>query len=196
MNKQTAAFYNNLSFLYPLVDMFLKSQKRRLFNELANLPAGKVLEIGIGNGAHLHHYKKHEVIGIDTSAAMLETARKKLLRNVSVMEMDGQALLFDDQVFDYVVLSHVIAVVENKEQLLQEVHRVLKPQGKLFILNHFTPDNWIRHIDFAFQYIGRLLHFRSFFRLQDLRTEQKFNLQKEVNLGMVSYFKLLIYGKR
>ncbi|MEJ7559322.1 MAG: class I SAM-dependent methyltransferase [Pedobacter sp.] len=196
MNKQTTAFYNHFSFFYPVVDLFLKSQKRLLFNELNILADGKVLEIGVGNGVHLKQYKKHDVIGIDTSTAMLKTARKKLSGNVKVFEMDGEALLFEDQTFDYIVLSHVIAVVDNTEQLLKEVHRVLKPQGKVFILNHFTPNNWLRHIDHIFEGIGRLLRFKSLFHIQDFRTIQKFTLQKEVNVGIASYFKLLIYQKR
>jgi phosphatidylethanolamine/phosphatidyl-N-methylethanolamine N-methyltransferase len=195
MSKQTTAFYNHFSFLYPVVDVFLKSHKRLLFNELNILADGKVLEIGVGNGVHIQLYKKHEVIGIDTSTAMLRIARKNLSSNVKVLEMDGEALLFDDQTFDYIVLSHVIAVVDNTEQLLQEVHRVLKPQGKVFILNHFTPNNWLRHVDHVFEGIGRLLRFKSRFRIQDFKAIQKFTLQKEVNLGVASYFKLLIYQK-
>jgi phosphatidylethanolamine/phosphatidyl-N-methylethanolamine N-methyltransferase len=74
MSKRTVAFYNHLSFLYPLIDVFLKPQKRLLFNKVNNLPAGRLLEIGVGNGSHLRQYKKHQVIGIDTSAAMLDVA--------------------------------------------------------------------------------------------------------------------------
>jgi phosphatidylethanolamine/phosphatidyl-N-methylethanolamine N-methyltransferase len=187
MSQQTAAFYNHFSFLYPLVDVFLRSQKKLLFSELNRLPEG--------NGAHLQLYEKHEVIGIDTSAAMLETARRNALKNVTVLEMNGEALLFNNQAFDYVVLSHVIAVVDNAELLLQEVHRVLKPQGKVFILNHFTPDNWLRHIDHGFQIIAKLLCFKSVFHMHSLPVIQKFTLQKEVSLGIASYFKLLIYQK-
>jgi phosphatidylethanolamine/phosphatidyl-N-methylethanolamine N-methyltransferase len=196
MSKQTAAFYNSFSFLYPMVDVFLKSQKKLLFNEVNNLPGGKLLDIGVGDGAHLRHYRKHEVTGIDSSAAMLEMARRNGLENIELIEMNGQELLFNDEVFDYVVLSHVIAVVDNAEQLLHEVHRVLKPNGKVLILNHFTPDNWLRHIDHCFELVAKLLHFKSVFRLQDIRTIRRFSLQKEVSFGMASYFKLLIYRKK
>lgn len=195
MNKQTVAFYNYFSFFYPLIDKFLHYQKKLLFEELDVLPSGILLEVGVGIGTHFHHYQKHEVIGIDTSVAMLEIARKQLPGNIKLLEMDGEALMFEDQVFDYIVLSHVIAVVDNTEQLLEEVFRVLKPRGKVFILNHFTPDNWLRHIDQSFKPIAKLLHFKSNFRMQDLRTIRKFTLEKEVNVGITSYFKLLIYQK-
>lgn len=96
MSKQTTAFYNNFSLFYPLVDVILKPQKQRLFNEVNKLPQGKLLEIGVGNGAHLGQYKKHKVTGIDTSAAMLEAARKNSVQDTVLIEMDGEALLFDD----------------------------------------------------------------------------------------------------
>jgi phosphatidylethanolamine/phosphatidyl-N-methylethanolamine N-methyltransferase len=77
MSRQSDSFYNKFSFLYPLVDVFLKPQKKVLFNEINRLPEGSLLEIGVGNGAHFQLYKKHQIIGIDTSAAMLEIARKR-----------------------------------------------------------------------------------------------------------------------
>lgn len=196
MSKQTDSFYNKFSFLYPLVDVFLKPQKKALFREINMLPEGGLLDIGVGNGAHFQLYKKHKIIGIDTSAAMLEIARKKSCRNIKVLEMDGNALLFDDEEFDYVVLSHIIAVVDNPDQLLEEVLRVLKPRGQVFILNHFTPDNWLRHIDRVFEMISKILHFRSVFCIHEITTIKKFILLKEINFGLASYFKLLIYQKK
>jgi phosphatidylethanolamine/phosphatidyl-N-methylethanolamine N-methyltransferase len=196
MSKQTDHFYNKFSFLYPLVDVFLKPQKKVLFNEINRLPEGSLLEIGVGNGAHFQLYKKHQIIGIDTSAAMLEIASKKSCGNIRVFEMDGKALLFNDHEFDYVVLSHVIAVVDEPAQLLEEVFRVLKPSGQVFILNHFTPNNWLRHIDRAFGTISKLLHFRSVFCIDEIATIKKFSLLKEVHFGLASYFKLLIYRKK
>jgi len=196
MGKQTDSFYNQFSFLYPLVDVFLKPQKKVLFNEINRMPEGSLLEIGVGNGAHFDLYKKHKIIGIDTSAAMLEIARKRNCRNIEVFRMDGKALSFDNNEFNYVVLSHVIAVVDDPEQLLEEVLRVLKPQGQVFILNHFTPNNWLRHIDSAFETISKILYFRSVFRIDEIATIKKFSLLKEVHLGLASYFKLLIYQKK
>lgn len=196
MSKQTDSFYNKFSCLYPLVEVFLKSQKRVLFSEINKLPGGKLLEIGVGNGAHFELYKKHHVTGIDTSAAMLNVARKHCTAKIQLLEMNGEALLFADDQFDYVVLSHVIAVVDHPEQLLNEVLRVLKPQGQLFILNHFTPDNWLGYIDSAFQQVSKLLHFRSVFYMHQIATIKNFRLCKEVGLGMACYFKLLIYQKK
>jgi len=195
VSKQTDNFYNRFSFFYPLVDIFLKPQKRKLFQEVNNLPFGQLLEIGIGNGKHLHLYKTHKVIGVDTSLKMLESASKKKNENIELLQMNGEKLLFQDQTFDYVILSHVIAVVDHPEKLLEESHRVLKPGGKIFILNHFTPDNWLKHIDRGFQIISKIFHFKSVFYISSLAAIKKFTLLKEISFGRLSYFKLLIYCK-
>ncbi|MFD0748843.1 class I SAM-dependent methyltransferase [Mucilaginibacter calamicampi] len=196
MSKQTDSFYNKFSFFYPLVDVFLKSQKKVLFAHINSLPDGHLLEIGVGNGSHFGLYKKHRVIGIDTSAAMLNAARKHCNERIQLLEMNGESLLFEDEKFDYVVLSHVIAVVDHPEQLLNQVWRVLKPHGQLFILNHFTPPNWLGYIDGAFQQVSKMLHFRSVFHIHQIAAIKNFTLLKHLNFGAASYFKLLIYQKR
>jgi phosphatidylethanolamine/phosphatidyl-N-methylethanolamine N-methyltransferase len=195
MNKQSDKFYNRFSIFYPLVDVFLKPQKRKLFEEINILPVGKLLEIGVGNGTHLPLYKAHEIVCIDTSSAMLQLARKHQRKNIELRQMNGESLHFSDATFDYVVLSHVIAVVDDPEKLLQEIYRVLKPGGRVFILNHFTPSNGLRYVDYAFQSIAKIFHFRSVFCVHDLTTLEKFTLLKEVRFRPLSYFKLLIFNK-
>lgn len=195
MSKQTDNFYNHFSFFYPLVDLFLKPQKHKLFQEINKLPPGQLLEIGVGNGSHLKLYKTHQVTGIDTSFSMLDIAKKQKTDNIQLLQMNGEALLFPDQTFDYVILSHVIAVVDHPEKVLEEVDRVLKPNGQLFILNHFTPNNWLRHIDKAFQVVGKAFHFKSVFHINSLKAIKRFMLLKEITFGQFSYFKLLIYKK-
>ena len=195
MSKKTENFYNKFSFFYPLVDLFLKPQKRKLFEEINQLPFGQILEIGVGNGKHLKQYKTHNIIGIDTSMKMLEIAGKHKRENIVLLHMNGESLLFPDQLFDYVILSHVIAVVDNPEKLLEETHRVLKPGGKIFILNHFTPKNGLKYVDHSFQTLSKMFHFESVFHINNLTTIKKFKLLEEISFGQLSYFKLLIYSK-
>lgn len=188
-------FYDRLTPLYPAIDLFLKPQKRKFLRTINAYPPGKLLEIGVGNGAHLKYYTKHEVIGVDTSKSMLARARKHQKDNIRLLQMNGEALSFPNGSFDYVILSHVIAVVEDPEKVLDEVYRVLKPNGKVFILNHFTPDNWLKWLDISFEKISELLHFKSVFRITGLVQIKKFILLRELNAGLFSYFKILIYEK-
>jgi len=173
----------------------LKPQKRKLFEEINNLPFGQLLEIGVGNGRHFQFYKTHMVIGIDTSSKMLEIAEKRKSKNIKLELMNAESLLFQDQTFDYIILSHVIAVVDNPEKALEESYRVLKPNGKIFILNHFTPNNWIRHLDHSILFFSKKLHFKSVFNIENFNAIKKFTLLNEICFGKFSYFKLLIYAK-
>lgn len=164
--------------------------------EINNLPAGNLLEIGVGSGAHLPLYQKHQITAIDISSAMLHEAEQYKPTNVTLVQMSGEDLQFEDEHFDYVVLSHVLAVANRPEKLVEEVYRVLKPGGKILILNHFTPNNWLKYIDRAFNLISGLFHFNSLFHIEDINAIKKFTLCKEVVFGRFSYFKLLIFSKK
>jgi phosphatidylethanolamine/phosphatidyl-N-methylethanolamine N-methyltransferase len=195
MPKNSEKFYDRFTLLYPIVDLFLKPQKRKFFGKINSYPHGQLLEIGVGNGAHFEYYRNHEITGVDNSGSMLVRAGKHLKDNIQLHQMNGETLGFPEAAFDYVVLSHVIAVVADPEKLLKEVNRVLKPGGKIFILNHFTPDNCLKYLDKAFGRISPLFYFKSVFHISALRELEKFKLLKEFNAGMFSYFKILIYEK-
>ena len=193
MNNSSASFYDRFSIFYPLVGLFLQPQKRRLYREINSLPAGQLLEVGVGNGKDLKYYRNHQVTGIDTSPGMLEQAKRNSRADLQLM--NAEALDFPDNSFDYIVLSHVIAVVDDPEQLLKEVHRVLRSGGTFLLLNHFTPDNWLRHLDNSAEVLARKFHFRSVFPLRNLKYLQQFSLVRQVSFQPLSYFQLLIYQK-
>lgn len=192
---KTTIFYNKLASVYPVINTFLKSHRRVLIKKVNAYPVGKLLEIGIGNGSHFSLYDRHEVVGIDISRAMLKRAERYKRGFIQLLEMNGENLDFEDGVFDYAVLSHVVAVTEQPEKMLNEVFRVLKPGGKLFILNHFTPDNALKYVDKIFNPISKLLHFKSLFFQHDLKTLQRFSAVEQESVGKLSYFKILILQK-
>ncbi|AXY75354.1 class I SAM-dependent methyltransferase [Paraflavitalea soli] len=195
MQYSTSAFYNRLSFLYPVINYFLKGQRKTLIKEVNSALPGRLLEIGIGNGSHIPLYAAHQIMGIDISEAMLNKAKRHAGKHIELQLMNGEALSFAEASFDYVVLSHVLAVTKDPDQLLGQVHKVLKPGGQLFILNHFTPDNWLRYVDWAFQPLSALFHFRSSFYQHQVKGLQQFTLLKQTELGACSYYKLLIFCK-
>ncbi len=194
MSQNSEQFYNRFSFFYPMVDWFLQPQKERLFHEINLLPKGNLLEIGIGNGSHLAKYKNHQITGIDTSKGMLNIAEKRKKPGTKLLLMTGECLDFKNAQFDYVVLSHVLAVVDDPDKVLEECSRVLKPNGKLFILNHFTPNNALKYVDFTFNYFSKFLYFKSSFHLSQFSKLNEFELEKEINF-VFSYFKLIVYRK-
>jgi phosphatidylethanolamine/phosphatidyl-N-methylethanolamine N-methyltransferase len=196
VSANSEKFYDRLTLMYPIIDLFLRSQKRKLFRTINDFAYGRILDVGVGNGAHFKYYSTHKIIGIDTSEGMLKHARKHLKKNIQLLRMNGENLLFPNEDFDYVVLSHVITVVNDPDRLLEEVYRVLKPNGKVFILNHFTPNNWLMYVDKIFENIAKLFFFKSVFNISNVRNIEKFNLLMEINAGLSSYFKILIYEKK
>lgn len=195
MSQSSERFYNRFSFLYPVIDLFTMPQKKKFVRMVNVYPSGKVLEVGVGNGSHLKYYAAHSIVGIDTSSRMLLKARKNSQKNITLIQMNGEKLLFPDESFDYVVLSHVIAVADSPENIMKEAYRVLKPAGSVFILNHFTPDNPLKYLDLSIKHVSRFLHFKSVFYQKNLKTPERFTLKTSVNAGLLSYFKILVYEK-
>ena len=116
---------------------------RRRAVEYINTGSGSVLEVGVGTGLSLAHYRPDlKVTGIDFSAEMLEKARTRvremgLRQVVDLRQMDARELDFPDASFDTVAAMHVLSVVPEPERVMTEIARVLKPGGKVVITNHF-----------------------------------------------------------
>ena len=194
-NSTTKLFYNKISWLYPLINLFFIPQKKKFSTTINQQPFGRLLEIGIGDGSLAKLYTNHQVTGIDIAENMLKKARKNVSAAVQLYCMSGDDLQFPDNSFDYIVLSHVVAVIDQPTSLFNEVNRVLKPNGKVFILNHFTPNNGLKYLDKGFSFLSGWLRFRSQFYVADVSNITALKLRQEMNVGLGSYFKILIYEK-
>ena len=87
-----------------------------------------------------------KITGLDLSAEMLELGRKKvekegLANKIELVKGDGEAISFPDNSFDAVMVAFGVRNFENLENGLREMLRVLKPDGKLVILE-FSKPNW------------------------------------------------------
>ena len=117
------------------------SFKRKPFppivNDLAKDWKGKILDIGCGNGRNLLVFDG-ELTGIDNSKEMVEIARKNAAsqkKGAAFLIADATKLPFKDGHFDYVLciamLHHI--PIEKQKVALDEIKRVLKPQGKVLL---------------------------------------------------------------
>ncbi|AFY49341.1 methylase involved in ubiquinone/menaquinone biosynthesis [Nostoc sp. PCC 7524] len=120
----------------------LFSQYRR---EILADVTGEVLEIGFGSGINLSYYPKHlqKLTTVDANPGMNALAQKRIASsNIQVDNrvLNGENLPMPDHTFDSVVSTFCLCSITNVSQALQEIHRVLKPGGKFFFLEHGLSD--------------------------------------------------------
>jgi SAM-dependent methyltransferase len=124
----------NDKFVKPMemaVEWMNRARARQL-HRLLQAP-GRVLEIGCGRGLLLYQLARlgHECYGIERSS--LAAARARRIAALQVFTRSLEDCRFADCSFDLVVLWHVLEHLENPNDVLKEVHRVLKPGGALVL---------------------------------------------------------------
>jgi len=139
------------SLIAPVYDFAVWPLKTLRRDSLRSLPSGgeaEVLISGAGTGLDLPLLpERHRYTALDFNAAMLSRARQRGARargeclRVDWVIGDSMALPFSDAHFDCVVLHLILAVVAQPELCLGEAERVLKPGGKIIILDKFLRPN-------------------------------------------------------
>jgi ubiquinone/menaquinone biosynthesis C-methylase UbiE len=107
---------------------------------------GEVLEVAVGTGLNLPFYPAQvRLTGVDLSPAMLAQARTRaaeLGRQIDLREADAQALPFPDASFDTVVCTLSLCTVPDERAAIGEMWRVLRPGGRLLLLDHIGSRWW------------------------------------------------------
>jgi phosphatidylethanolamine/phosphatidyl-N-methylethanolamine N-methyltransferase len=121
--------------------------RRAAVDAVNRAPGTEVLEVGVGTGLALPHYRPEKrITGIDLSTDMLDRARARVkregLRNVEqLLELDAEATGFEDGRFDIAVAMFVASVVPNPRRLAAELRRVVRPGGLILFVNHFAAES-------------------------------------------------------
>ncbi len=107
---------------------------------------GEVLEIGFGTGLNLPYYPKHikKITVIEPNPGMKPLAGKRIQKSDIKVEnfvLQGEELPFADESFDSVVSTWTLCSIANIDQALRQIHRVLKPEGRFFVLEHGLSDD-------------------------------------------------------
>jgi ubiquinone/menaquinone biosynthesis C-methylase UbiE len=120
--------------MWPLERLFLGRLRRRLFPRLT----GDVLELGVGTGVNLPLYgPQARLVACDRSAEMLAGATERPARIEPVLvRADVQQLPFPAARFDVVAASFLFCSVTDPALGLREARRVLRPGGRLVLLEH------------------------------------------------------------
>lgn len=125
-----------------------KKAWQEIFTETLGNDKLKILDVGTGPGivAFLLAELGHDVTGMDLSEEMLRNARENAARfdlPVEFKQGDAENLPFEDKSFDAVVNRHVLWTLPNPGKAIAEWRRVLKPGGKVVIVD----GNWYINID-------------------------------------------------
>lgn len=133
-NLRTGRFYDRVGSLCPLVEPWLSRGRSDCIRRINREPPGRFLEIGVGPGRHLGDLTGHEIEAIDVSETMVHSSRRRR-PEARVRVMDGERTDFASSSFDLVALFHVLSVTADPDALLREVHRLLRPGGRAYVLN-------------------------------------------------------------
>jgi demethylmenaquinone methyltransferase/2-methoxy-6-polyprenyl-1,4-benzoquinol methylase len=175
--KQVENMFDRIAFRYDFLNHFLSAGidrrwRRKAIELLLPLNPNEVLDVATGTGDFaIMSYKilKPDIItGIDISEGMLEIGRKKIeklqLRDkIRLMSGDSEAIFYDDNSFDAVTVAFGVRNFEDLEKGLSEIKRVLRPGGKLIVLECSKPSlplikNFYNfYMKFVTPYIGRLV---------------------------------------
>lgn len=129
---------NTLDLSSGIMDRLGAARWRRALWAQAQGP--RILEIGVGTGANFPYYPTgSRVTSIDLSPRLLERAQRRAAKDrvpVDLRVMDAQALELADNTFDTVAATWVFCSIPDPLLGLQEALRVLKPGGRLLLLEH------------------------------------------------------------
>ena len=171
--EQIAEMFNDIAYRYDFLNHFMSmgidiQWRKKALRKLKDLQPKKMLDVATGTGdfAILAHkmLQPNSITGIDISEGMLSHGREKIsklgLGDKITLELgDSETISFPDKTFDAITVAFGVRNFENLEKGLSEMLRVLKPGGKLVILEFSNPTTFPikQFYNLYFRYITPLL---------------------------------------
>ena len=151
--QQVADMFNRIAFCYDFMNHFLSGGldhywRRQTIKELMDNPVEIVLDVATGTGdmaiLMTKYLQTKKIMGIDISEGMLELGRKKIAKSgrsdqVELLKGDSETINFPNGTFEAVTVAFGVRNFEHLEIGLEEMLRVLKPGGKLAVLEFSRP---------------------------------------------------------
>ncbi|MDE0472357.1 MAG: bifunctional demethylmenaquinone methyltransferase/2-methoxy-6-polyprenyl-1,4-benzoquinol methylase UbiE [Ekhidna sp.] len=150
--QQVADMFNSISGKYDFLNHFLSlgidfRWRRKAIKMLKNENPKQILDIATGTGDFAIESLKlnpERVVGLDISEGMLTVGREKMKKRgidhiIDMQSGDSENIHFEDNSFDAVIVAFGIRNFEYLEKGLKEMNRVLKPGGKVVILEFSKP---------------------------------------------------------
>lgn len=153
----TARYYDGIS---SAISFGTCKHYRKLALRRAGLSPGmRVLDVATGTGLVAHAalalgISRSDIVGLDPSAGMLRENQKR--QAIPLVQGRGEALPFPDGSFDFISMGYALRHVEDLAVLFREFYRVLKPGGRILILEIARPESRFGFAMGRF-YLGQLL---------------------------------------
>ena len=192
--------YKRVSSFYDLTfgQVFRPGQKA-IIKKMDCIDSDNVLEIGIGTGSSLQYYPKEtKVVGIDISPDMLEVAKKRIVKdkinNKHILLMNGERLSFPDNSFDKVVGMYVVSVTQNPQVLVEEMKRVCKNDGDIYIVNHFSTDQdnlFVKMFEKGLMPISKILGWKPYFPFDEFNAYANLDVLEMSKVNLFNYWNII-----
>jgi demethylmenaquinone methyltransferase / 2-methoxy-6-polyprenyl-1,4-benzoquinol methylase len=150
--EQVARMFDSISGNYDFLNHFLSlgidiRWRKKAIKLLAPGKPRWILDVATGTGdfaVEALRLNPEKVIGVDISEGMLEVGRKKMKANgydskIELRSGDSENLPFEENKFDAVIVAFGVRNFENLERGLAEMYRVLKPGGRMVVLEFSKP---------------------------------------------------------
>ena len=128
-------------------------------------PGDRVLDVGCGTGALLEALSNTtpgtKLAGVDPSEDMLALARERVDGTVVLKQSHAEELPFPDEVFDVVISTNALHYFRNPAGALEEMYRVLAPDGRIAITDWCDDYLTCKSLDFFLRMFNRA-HFRTY----------------------------------
>lgn len=159
--------FNRISPFYDQMNDVMTMGMHRLWKKEAcqklNVAANsKLLDVCCGTGDLSFYlaktYTQSKITGIDFSFNMLEVAHQRnslanQTQQITFIQGDALALPFEDTSFDGAVIAYGLRNVSNYDTCLSELHRILKPEAKLAILDMSHPQGLMKYLTAPYRYL-------------------------------------------
>jgi demethylmenaquinone methyltransferase/2-methoxy-6-polyprenyl-1,4-benzoquinol methylase len=162
--EQVADMFNSIAYRYDFLNRFLSAGidvwwRKKAIQQLREIAPKKILDVATGTGdvaiLTWRMLQPEKITGIDISEGMLELGRKKieklqLQQKIDLQKGDSETIRFEDDIFDAITVAFGVRNFQHLEKGLKEMHRVLRPGGKLVVLEFSKSDKGILSVLFNF----------------------------------------------
>lgn len=197
--RRTIRVYDLWSRLYDRTfGMVVQKRQRHAMAQLPLKPGDRVLDLGVGTGMTMSWYPRHvKVVGMDLSAGMLTLAAARhqamKLDHCLLVQADAAEPPFAEQSFDHVLISHTIGVVSDPMRVLRWAAALVRPEGRVVILNHFkSPRPLVAAVENAINPFCMRIGWRSNLSLERLLRATDLDLEYCVQVHLADLWKIVV----